>query len=222
MYAFNSKQELKKFTLKNKAGLVFEFLENGSVFSLTHGDILINQILNNPAEGAMNNIYIRVFEAGKISYFPLLGPASESEFIPGVEVLVWKGKALEVEYTCRLQLDAKASVWFWTVDLHNRSNRARKVDVVFTQDIAIAQLNGVRLNEAYTSQYIDHTVLKDKKAGYLVCSRQNQIQGKAFPWLMHGCLNGAQGFFDGRLSVFRPGLQADQPTRVPHASEVSQ
>ena len=84
------------------------------------------------------------------------------------------------------------------------------VDAILAQDLGIAEEAAVRTNELYTSQYIDHTVLQDRDLGFVLCSRQNLPQGGAYPWVAHGCLDGAVGLPDRRVPVLRPELSRDE------------
>ncbi|MFH1259537.1 MAG: cellobiose phosphorylase [Elusimicrobiota bacterium] len=202
MFDFVDKNSLKKFELKNDVGLKFDFLENGAVFSLMRGETIINQVLGSPLEGALNNLYLRVFSGDKITAFSLLGPKSTSDFFHTENAVLWKGVREDLEYSCRLRLDQKTTLWFWTVSVKNLSPKSKKIDTIFTQDLGIALMFGVRINEAYTSQYIDHTVFKDKKFGYQICSRQNQAQGREYPWIMHGCLDQAVGYLTDGFQFF--------------------
>jgi CRISPR-associated protein Csx3 len=76
----------------------------------------------------------------------------------------------------------------------------RLADVVL--DLGIADEDVVRSSEAYTSQYIDHTALRDAARGYLLCARQNMPQDGAVPWVMHGCLDGAAGFLTDAFQLY--------------------
>ncbi len=66
--------------LRNRAGLAIELLDNGSLFAIRHGDILVNQVLGSPVEGGLGNVYLRRRTRDGIASFPLLGPASPSRF----------------------------------------------------------------------------------------------------------------------------------------------
>ena len=177
--------------LRNAAGLKIELLENGSLFVIRHGDILVNQVLGSPVEGSIGNVYLRRRTRGGISSFPLLGPASPSRFRASARGAVWEGSVDGIEYACTLRLAPRQATWFWTLAVANPTGRRLRLDAVLAQDLGIADEAAVRTNELYASQYIDHTILDDDDLGYLICSRQNLPQGDAHPWLMHGCLNGA-------------------------------
>ena len=57
-------------------------------------------------------------------------------------------------------------------------------------------------NESYLSQYIDHRVFENRELGYVVCSRQNQPQAGAFPYLQQGSLTGASSFSTDGFQFF--------------------
>jgi cellobiose phosphorylase len=180
--------------LRNRAGLAIELLENGSVFAIRHGDVLVNQVLGSPVEGGIGNIYLRRRTRGGISSFPLLGPAAPSRFRASDDGPVWEGSVDGLDYSCTLRLAPTQPTWFWTLKLANATGRRLSLDVLLAQDLGIAREAAVRSSELYTSQYIDHTILEDEDLGFLICSRQNLPQGGSFPWIMHGCLDGAVGF----------------------------
>ena len=180
--------------LRNAAGLKIELLDNGSPFSIRHGEVLINQVLGSPVEGGIANIHLRRRTRAGISSAPLLGPASGSRFAATDAGATWEGSVEGIDYSLALRLAPDQPTWFWTLRLVNVTSRRLNVDAVFAQDLGMAHEALVRTSELYTSQYIDHTVLDDDELGYLVCSRQNLPQGDAFPWIMHGCLAGAAGF----------------------------
>jgi len=195
-------------TLRNRAGLAIELLENGSVFAIRHGDVLVNQVLGSPVEGGLGNVYLRRRTRDGITAVPLLGPASPSRFRASARGAAWEGSVDGLEYSCTLRLAPRRPTWFWEVRLVNAAGRRVSVDAILAQDLGIAAEAAVRSNELYTSQYIDHTVLDDEELGFLVCSRQNLPQGTAFPWVMHGCLDGAVGFLTDGFQLYGLGYKA--------------
>ncbi len=180
--------------LRNGTGLAIELLDNGAIFAIRHGDILVNQVLGSPIEGGLGNIYLRRRTRGGVASVALLGPASTSAFRASGEGATWEGSVDGVDYTCSLRLDPARPTWFWTIRLVNTTGKRLSLDALLAQDLGIANEAAVRSSELYTSQYIDHTVLEDDDLGYLICSRQNLPQDEAFPWIVHGCLGGAVAF----------------------------
>ena len=173
---------------------MIELLDNGSVFAIRHGDVLINRVLGSPIEGGIGNLYVRRRTPGGISSLPLIGPGTPSRFRASGDGAAWGGSVDGLDYVVTLRLAAAQPTWFWTLGLTNTSSRRLSLDAVLAQDLGIANEAAVRSSEPYTSQYIDHTILDDEELGFLICSRQNLPQDEAFPWVMHGCLEGAVGF----------------------------
>ncbi len=200
--------------LRNRAGLAIELLENGSVFAIRHGDILVNQVLGSPVEGGLGNVYLRRRTRDRVAAVPLLGPASPSRFRASGSGAAWEGSVDGLDYSCTLRLASRQPTWFWEIRLANATGRGLSLDAVLAQDLGIAHEAAVRSNELYTSQYIDHAIVEDEDLGFLICSRQNLPQGTAFPWIMHGCLEGAVGFLTDGFQLY--GL-AYKATNVPAA-----
>jgi cellobiose phosphorylase len=200
--------------MRNGEDLAFSFLENGAIFTIIHRDTLINLFPGNPMDGGVGNIYIRRHRDQGISSFPVVGPASDSRFGMADEAAWWEGSRLGLDYCCALQLAADRTVWFWTVHLHNTAAEPQVVDVILTQDLGLAVPAAVRANELYTSQYIDHTVYQTDNYGFIICSRQNQEQEGRFPWVLHGCLDGAAGYLTDGFQFY--GLSYKE-TGVPAA-----
>jgi len=214
MFQIQDAAALTKGRLTNANNASFSFLENGAIFAITRGDILINQVLGSPIDGGLGNLYLRRHRPEDIAHFPVLGPASESEFRVADPWVSWEGTREGLHYRCMLQLDEDRPIWFWTLRIRNTSGQSQTLDVVFTQDLGLGSPAAVRTNELYTSQYIDHTVYSHDEYGYVICSRQNQRQGRAFPWILHGCVQGATGYSTDGFQFF--GL-AYKETNVPAA-----
>ncbi|OBZ09781.1 cellobiose phosphorylase [Bacillus sp. FJAT-27264] len=178
--------------------LSFTFLNSGDVFKASYGRTMINQLLSSLLDGALSNLYLRLHLDGGIQAFPLLGIRSSSTVRQDGNRVVWEGQAGHVEYQVVFTLGSD-SIWFWDVKL---TGSDVEVDLVYGQDVGIADIGAVRSNEAYLSQYIDHAVFEDSTKGYVVCSRQNQPQGGKFPYLQQGSLTGATGFSTDGFQFF--------------------
>ncbi|WP_316570858.1 GH36-type glycosyl hydrolase domain-containing protein [Neobacillus sp. YIM B06451] len=167
----------------------FTFLESGDLYFATHGEIMLNQVLGNPLDGSLNNLYLRFHEGSQIDAVPLLGIKSTCSVRHEGDAVVWQGKAKDIAYMVTLRLEEQG-LWFWEVDLEGGN---AEVDVIYTQDLGLGSQGFVRSNEAYLSHYIDHSIYENKY-GYAVCSRQNQPQPGGFPYLQQGSLTGAVGY----------------------------
>jgi len=208
------RRQLIATELRNAAGLSIELLDNGSLFAIRHRNVLINQVLGSPVEGGLGNVYLRRRTRDNISSFPLLGPGSASSFRASRHGAAWAGSVDGLDYSCTLRLARRQPTWYWTIRLANATKRRLSLDAVLAQDLGIAHEEAVRSSELYTSQYIDHTILADEEFGFLICSRQNLPQGEAFPWVMHGCLDGAVGYLTDGFQFY--GL-AYKASNVPAA-----
>ncbi|UCZ52825.1 cellobiose phosphorylase [Bacillus shivajii] len=177
----------------------FTFLNSGDLYNVFYANTMINQWFSNPIDGALNNLYLRIYEGESIKQVePLLGVQSKSEVAFGESTVVWQGEVDELAYTVTFSLSEKG-FWFWEVEVNAEE---AVVDVVYGQDVGLGNPGMVRTNEAYTSQYIDHTVFNDEKRGYVVCSRQNQPQDGQFPYLQQGSLAKTVGFCTDGFQFF--------------------
>lgn len=190
-------------TIKSKyliqAGDVnFIFLNSGDIYEITHKNTLINQWLSNPIDGALNNIYLRLFQDDGIKAIPLLGVRSNSKFSFSDTHAVWEGSVDSVDYQVIFRATEKG-IWFWDILLDGKGT---EVDVIYGQDLGLADKGAVRSNEAYLSQYMDHTVLEDEKRGYIVSTRQNQPQQEGFPYIQQGSLGETVGYSTDGFQFF--------------------
>ena len=162
----------------------FEFLPSGDALQFLGGDILINQFLGNTVTGSANNIYLRIYDGESVKVYPMLGLKSTSEFSYDDNRAVWSGEVENIKYRVTFIL-ANESIWFWSVDI---DGNGEVIDVLYAQDISVANKGGTITNELYMSQYLDHKVLEGEN-GFVISSRQNQNQGGNFPYLQQGSLN---------------------------------
>lgn len=162
----------------------YSFLPTGDIFEFMQDEVLINQFQGNPVDGSVNNIYLRVHTADGINSYPLLGITSRSKLSYNHERLVYEGSVQDIDYRVTFT-PAADGLWFWHILL---SGNGETVDVIYGQDIGVADKGGVLSNELYMSQYLDHSIWEGPN-GYAVCSRQNQPQGSAHPYLQQGVLN---------------------------------
>ncbi|MCK6256429.1 cellobiose phosphorylase [Fictibacillus sp. KIGAM418] len=168
----------------------FTFLNSGDLFEAVHQGIMINQWQSNPIDGALNNLYLRIHSGDSIQYFPMLGSHSNSKVSHSASQVIWEGKSADVHYKVTFSLTSQG-VWFWEVETEGKGV---DIDVIYVQDIGLADKGAVRTNEAFVSQYIDHSVYEDEEKGYVVCSRQNQPNSGGFPYLQQGSLTKATAF----------------------------
>lgn len=173
-----------------KGNLKFTFLNSGDIYEISHKNTMINQLLGNPIDGSLNNIYLRIYKEEGIKAIPLLGVKSNSKTYKNDSQVIWKGSAGGIDYKVTFTLTNRG-VWFWDVVLDGQNIDA---DIIYGQDLGLADKGAVRSNEAYMSQYIDHKVFEDKDRGYVVCSRQNQPMTDGFPYIQQGSLEKTIGY----------------------------
>lgn len=202
MVAKNDRKELTIMTYSKhpiQAGnTTFTFLDSGDLYEATHKNVLINQVLSNLIDGSLNNLYLRVHTKEGIKATPLLGIDSPSTVYFGSKQVRWEGKLNHLQYEVIFSL-TDSDIWFWEVIVHGDEEA---IDIIYGQDIGIADKGAVRTNEAFNSQYIDHRVFSDSETGYIVCSRQNQPQQGLFPYLQQGSLTGTEGFATDGFQFF--------------------
>ncbi|MFE1245351.1 GH36-type glycosyl hydrolase domain-containing protein [Fictibacillus sp. NPDC058756] len=186
----------------------FTFLNSGDIFEVSHNDTMINQWMSNPIDGALNNLYLRLFQKDGIKVTPLLGVRSNSSVSHTDSHVFWKGLFEGVSYKVSFTLSEKG-IWFWDVELEGSDVKA---DIIYGQDVGLAHRGAVRTNEAFIAQYVDHRVFEKETLGYVVCSRQNQPNGKAFPYLQQGSLTKAVGYATDGFQFFdRSYKETDVP-----------
>ena len=132
------------------------------------------------------NIYLRL-KGPQIRAAALLGPHSGSYVQRTADGPVLSGRWGDLEYRAAFRLAALVPAWFWHVEVTNRGTKAAEVDLVYSQDIALAPYQVVRTNEYYVSQYLDLTPVQTERSGTAVAVRQN-MPGAAVPWVLVGCL----------------------------------
>ncbi|WP_430790612.1 GH36-type glycosyl hydrolase domain-containing protein [Virgibacillus flavescens] len=210
-----------KFTI-NEDDLQFTFLSSGDLYEISHKHTMINQVLSNQIDGALNNIYLRIFESGEIKVYPLLGVKSSSTVTTHDSGIIWQGSECGVKYEVRFRLSSKG-IWFWDVELNGENTNA---DIIYGQDLGLADRGAVRSNEAYMSQYMDHTIFEDKQKGYIVCTRQNQPMSDGYLYIQQGSLSKTASYSTDGFQFFGKSFKTtNQPEVLTNeylASEVYQ
>ncbi len=192
-------EQTERFTLTNRAGLRIDLYPNGALCAVRHENTLINQMIGVAPEGAPFRLWLRNGSDG----ISLVGPATAEQFdVSDERHATWQGRWRDVAWGVQLALNEKDTAWTWRVTLRNEAGDSRSVDAILAQDLGLASTQGARSNEAYTSHYIDHTVVTQPQWGPVVLSRQNLIQEGAYPWIAHACVTGATAFATDGIDVF--------------------
>ncbi|MGM7702753.1 GH36-type glycosyl hydrolase domain-containing protein [Pseudalkalibacillus sp. Hm43] len=201
----------QKYEIQNGA-LTFTFLKSGDLFQCSHSSTMINQILTNPIDGSLNNLYLRIHRPDAIKSYPLTGIQSDSEMFVAEDQIKWSGSVENISYEVLFTL-TDAGIWFWDVNLNGTGV---EVDLIYGQDLGLADRGAVRSNEAYMAQYTDHTVYEHDERGYVVCSRQNQPQGTGFPYVQQGSLNKVKGFSTDGFQFFGTSYRETNEPKALH------
>jgi 1,2-beta-oligoglucan phosphorylase len=160
----------------------YRFLPTGDVFTFNCGKFLINQLRGNVRDGSVNNIYLRIYEAGVKKVYPLLGIRSTSKVYHSVNAIIYEGDIMDISY--KVTFRPINQFWFWNVTLTGTN---KEVDLIYGQDLGIGTTGGVFTNELYNSQYLGHSVFEGPN-GYVICSRQNMPSADTFPYIQQGII----------------------------------
>jgi cellobiose phosphorylase len=196
--------------LVNNSGLDISVASDGSVFAIEHrthaGAILVNQVLASPLGGGIGRILLRSRAKGSPTR-EVLGANARVRVGAAADRIIWEGATRGIRHRVTLRLVPEKSAWLWCVEAANATALHVTLDAIFVQDLGLGARSFVTSNEAYASQYIDHHAALDTRFGPVVMSRQNLAQDGAHPWVMHGCLDGADGFATDGLQVFGPSYR---------------
>lgn len=203
--------------LTNRSGLCIEINANGSIRRFDCGNVCIGLFPGNEVEGGPANLYLRR-HGQTLEWIPLLGPASPTRFQTPTTAdgtLIGTGSWLGIRYTLTLVLAQDTNAWFWHLRLENTTSDEHHLDLTYGQDVALASYGGVRLNEFYVSQYVDHTPLKHPERGVVLASRQNQAVDGRNPWLAIGSLRKGETFATDALQLHALATRAgDAPAAI--------
>jgi 1,2-beta-oligoglucan phosphorylase len=196
--------------IENGAGLSIRILPNGCIFAIEHrredGTTMINQLLGSPVDGGIARLYLRIGGAAPISV-AAAGPGARGRFGAAGDRFVWEGETSGLRHRVTLSLHPHDAAWLWCLDVTNSGQAARTIDAILIQDIGLGDRGFLMNNEAYASQYIDHHIARHTRYGPVVMSRQNLPQGGRNPWVVHGCLDGANGFATDGMQLFGPAFR---------------
>lgn len=215
--------QTQRFAVFSGGDVEVSFLPGGDIREITGKHVLINQFVGERLDGSANNIWLKLLDSGEA--FPLLGAKSGCRFFVGEDGAVCRGEVRGIRYEAAFA--CAENTWFWRVTLHGHGERVR---LVCGQDVGLGSRGGVRTNELYISQYVDHFI-DEGENGYTVCSRQNMNQGGTFPALQQGCLDRkTEGFCTDGTQFFGNAVRAGgepaallcaEPLREKHQFEMA-
>ena len=186
--------------LVSSSGLTVRVNTNGSIHRIDHRDVIVNAYLGNEMEGGPANLFLRR-RGARIEWTALLGPGSPGVVRLDARSFEVAGEWEALRFQVSLRLATSASAWFWHVTLENADLREVAIDLLYAQDLGLADYGGVRLNEYYISQYVDHTPLVHPGHGVMIAARQNLSIGGRHPWVLVGSLTKASSFCTDALQL---------------------
>jgi cellobiose phosphorylase len=188
--------------LRSASGLELALCANGALRRIECGGVTLNLFLGNELESGPANLYLRRRAPGPMAWVPLLGPRSPAH--GSLEGDRWRARGAweGLHYQVSLVLAASAPAWFWHVELENRSGEELELDLLYAQDLALADYGFLRNNEYYVSHYVDHTPLAHPQRGHVLAARQNLAMDGCNPWLAFGALGRATAFATDALDFY--------------------
>jgi hypothetical protein len=86
------RDDLAAASLDNGKGLTARFLDNGALFGLHAGEVMVNLVLGSPMGGGLGGVFLRSFEGDAIAWTPLVGPRAGSRFVVDRDHVRWVGR----------------------------------------------------------------------------------------------------------------------------------
>ena len=217
------RDELDLTRIANDAGLSISVLPSGAIFAIEHTQanrrIMINQTLALPIADGMGRLYLRV-GGPQPTILPVVGPENGLRVGASDDRFVWEGERSSIGHRVTLWLHPRLNTWFWRVEVVNGRDEELACDAVFIQDLGLGDQGFLMNNEAYASQYLDHHVPHHPRLNHILMGRQNLSQGGAYPWVAHGCLEGAAGFATDFRQLMGPEYRDADQMGVPFGTRL--
>lgn len=203
----NKMLPLKESHKIQKGGTAFAFLESGDLFYALASGCMITGLRGNPMDGSINNIWLRIYKNGSVEkVLPLIGVKSTSLVTFQEDSVIFTGSENAVSWQVTFKLINEFE-WLWDVRL---DGKGQICDLLYGQDIGVADEGGVLTNELYMAQYLGHTIFTGDN-GYTVYSRQNQGCGCGNPCLQQGmCVGTADHYSTDATQFFGLGVKCGE------------
>ena len=157
----------------NKGAATYTFLETGDIYEFCNGYQMVNQYQGNLSDGAISNIYLRVYENGKPELFPLRGKASQAVLTKNEEKLCCTSWVKDI--LCKVEfVPCSENLWFWNVTLEGNG---AECDLVYVQDTGVGDKGAILNNLLYVSQYVDHKIM-DSEYGVVFLNERTNSETK--------------------------------------------
>jgi len=180
---------------------VFEFLPDGTLHALRADNVLLNLLLGCPVGGSLHRIALVVADAHGRRAVTLAGPGG-GLFSANEHSACWETEVDGIEATAVLQPIKDG--WVIEVTATNHLSHPVIVQAVHGLDLGLTTQFAARLNESYTSQYVDHHEIIDPELGHVIASRQNLAVDGKYPWLIQSWIEGTSGFSTDAVDFFGP------------------
>ncbi len=169
------------------------FSPQGMLSAIRSNKLMVSLFETPAGEHAISNIYLRTFENDVITATPLLFFNEQIEtFIQLSGLPAWRTTTDAFQATVAVTIVENA--FFYDVEVLNTSDSDFDYDLVYGQDLGLADEGAVKTNEAYCSQYLDHEVFNSPECGFTLCSRQNLPQSSGNPRIQLGCFSPVVGY----------------------------
>src|SRR5262245_11733199 len=186
--------------LESPSGLAAELAANGALRRLEHRGLVLNLFPGNEMDGGPANLFLRR-RARPLAWISLTGPRSPARMRADERGLDLSGEWGGLRFLASLRLAASAPAWFWHVEVENAGRAPETIDLLYAQDVALADYGLIRLNEYYVSQYVDHTPLVHPERGVVLAAWQNLAMGGRHPWCLFGSLGRGTSFATDALQL---------------------
>ena len=183
--------------------LTLAFSQHNVLQTIKSGSVMLNQFETPEWEQALSNIYLRVKQGNEIIATPLVFFGDNAEtFRTEAGNIVWKTENETFRATVTFSLAANESIAFLTTDVENLQPSDLTFDLIYGQDLGLADEGAVKTNEAYASQYLDQQVFNTEAAGYTICARQNLPGSTGNPSIQVGSLSPVVSFSTDGIQFF--------------------
>jgi 1,2-beta-oligoglucan phosphorylase len=211
-------------SITSRAGLTISALPNGCLFAIEctdeRGRVMINQVLGSPVDGGIGRMVLRIGGAAP-TVIEVMGPGAKVRFGAEADRFVWDGETRDISHRLTLWLHPQEPLWLWHLELALEEGvPPLPCDVIFVQDIGLGDRGFLMGCEAFASQYIDHHIASHPGFGPVIMNRQNLAQGGRYPWIAHGCLDGAAGYATDALQLFGPAWREASGFPLPFGTDL--
>ncbi|WP_261835224.1 GH36-type glycosyl hydrolase domain-containing protein [Vibrio ishigakensis] len=189
--------------------LALEFNTNNTLRAIKAGNLMVSQFETPTTQNAISNIFLREHKGTSFEVTPLLfSNANIETFELSGNRIGWKTTTDNWVATVIASVAELTDAYFYQVEVTSRTDMT--YDLVYGQDMALADAGAVKTNEAYCCQYLDHQVFDTDNNGFAVCSRQNLPQSSGNPMIQLGSLSKVIAYSTDGYQFFGNQYKVDQ------------